>query len=354
VIENNVSLKSMNTLAIDVSARYLSRITSKADLIEALEFAKDRDLGVCVLGKGSNIVLTADIEALVLVMAESSMFLLEEDENHVVLQVSAGYEWDDFVAECLHKGWYGLENLSLIPGTVGAAPVQNIGAYGVEVAEHIVAVHCVHIDSGESERIPREACHFAYRDSVFKQAEGQGLIITSVEFSLDKVFTPKLSYAPLAHAFAGQQASAEAAFSGPAFSGQPVSAEELRQRVIAIRQSKLPDPANLANAGSFFKNPIVDASQCESLTLRYPNMPLYALKGGLSKLAAGWLIEQAGWKGKALGPVGMHKDQALVLVNYGGATAKDVECLKQSVVNDVFTRFSVVLEQEPVSFPSAR
>ena len=302
-----------------------------------------------VLGGGSNLVLTGDIDGLVLHMAIAGKARTGEDAEAVYVTAGAGERWHDFVQWTLARGWPGLENLSLIPGTVGAAPVQNIGAYGRELAECFHALTAYDLDTGKPREFDRAACRFGYHDSVFKQ-EGWHVngrfAITEVTFRLPRRWRPNIRYAGLAEALAEQGIDASAQTPGNA-----PTARQIADAVIALRRRKLPDPAKLPNAGSFFQNPVVDAASAAALRATHPGLPVYPQADGRAKLAAGWLIEQAGWKGRMLGPVGMYEKQALVLINRGGSASRDVLALARAVQEDVRRLFGVELRPEPVCVP---
>jgi UDP-N-acetylmuramate dehydrogenase len=337
-VEREANLAARNTLALPGHAALYARIDA-ADQLKALagDCLPD-DMRRFVLGGGSNLVLTGDFDGLMLHMAIKGRQLAGEDADAWYVRAGAGENWHDFVDWTLACGWPGLENLSLIPGTVGAAPIQNIGAYGLEVAERFHSLEACDMRSGESVRFERAACRFAYRDSVFKQ-EGWHLegrfVITSVTFRLAKIWQALTRYADVA---------AELEARGIA----QANGRQVADAVIAIRQRKLPDPALLPNAGSFFHNPVVDLATAERLAALFPGLPRYPQADGRVKLAAGWLIEQAGWKGKDLGPVGMFEKQALVLVNRAHACGADVLALAQAVQADVQEKFAIELTPEPI------
>ncbi|GGY54167.1 UDP-N-acetylenolpyruvoylglucosamine reductase [Bacterioplanes sanyensis] len=328
--QQNISLTS--TLALPATARYYGRYQSTSELLSWLGWAQQQGVAVRPLGGGSNVLLAPEVDALVLQSDMCQVQVVHETECHRWVLVDGGCDWHSWVVDSAHYG-HGLENLALIPGTVGAAPIQNIGAYGVELAEWVAWVEGVQLSTRQWQRWSAQDCRFAYRDSIFKRELRGDVIITRVCFRLSRRFEPNLSYQPLAEWSAGAQ----------------VTPHSLREAVCAIRRSKLPDPAELANAGSFFKNPVVAQPQAQLLQQRWPQMPTYPAQGGV-KLAAGWLIEQAGWKGRRLGKVGMHRQQALVLVNYGGASLGDIEALVRQVQTDVWQRFKVALEPEPQRF----
>ena len=335
IIEPNFPLQSLNTMGITASAAAYVRITSTSQLQAALQEPALAGMPRLILGGGSNIVLTGDFPGAVLHMATRGMRLAQAAFDTILVTAAAGENWHAFVQWTLAQGVGGLENLSLIPGTVGAAPIQNIGAYGVEIKDVLHSVSVMHAGSGMVFDMGREACRFGYRDSIFKQAEGAGLIVLEVTFALPVPWQPNLRYAELAQAVAEQQ------LDNP-------TAQQVADTVIAIRRRKLPDPALIGNAGSFFKNPVVSAEQCAALLARFPALVHHAQPDGTEKLAAGWLIDQCGWKGKNLGPAGVYAKQALVLVNNGGARGADITGLAEAIRKDVEAKYGVVLSPEPV------
>ena len=333
-LQTNIDLTPFNTLALPARAAGYARITSAGQLADAA-LARMRRF---VLGGGSNLVLTGDFDGLVLHMAIPGKRLLKTDGEAFYVEAGAGENWHDFVQWTLAQGWPGLENLSLIPGTVGAAPIQNIGAYGLEVGELLHSVTVWDFEKRAFFTVDRENCHFSYRDSVFKQRgwhrDGR-IAIVSVVFRLPRAWQPNLRYADVAQALASRDIA-------------PPSARDIAEAVIAVRRRKLPDPAVTPNAGSFFHNPVVDAGKAAALAAAYPTLPRYPQPDGSVKLAAGWLIEQAGWKGRHLGPVGMYEKQALVLVNLGGARGDDVRRTMAAVQAAVREKFAVDLTPEPI------
>ena len=331
----NIELAPFNTLALPgKAARYL-KITDPAQLAALGPPGTERRF---VLGGGSNLVLTGDFPGLLLHMAIPGRRRLREDAAAWYVEAGAGENWHDFVQWTLARGWPGLENLSLIPGTVGAAPIQNIGAYGLEAGDRLHQVTAWDAVAGCFRTFSQAECRFAYRDSIFKQQgwhlDGR-MIVVSVQFRLPKAWQANCCYAEVAQALAAEGIVSP-------------TAQEIAAAVMAIRRRKLPDPAETANAGSFFHNPLVEADVAARLAAAYPALPCYPQPDGRCKLAAGWLIEQAGWKGKALGPVGMYARQALVLVNHGGATGDDVIRTMQAVQAAVQARFGIALTPEPV------
>jgi len=332
--EQHVDLSPFNTLALPGKAAHYQKITAQEQLADKALNHSPR----FILGGGSNLVLTGDFEGLVLHMAIPGKKLQSEDSEAWYIEANAGENWHDFVQWTLHQGYPGLENLSLIPGTVGAAPIQNIGAYGLEVAERLHEVTAWDFEKRQFVTFDRPTCRFAYRDSLFKQ-EGWHLngrlAITSVVFRLPKAWVANARYADVAQELTAQHIDIPA----PA---------DIARAIISVRQRKLPDPTLIPNAGSFFHNPVVDRATADRLTTAYPALPCYPQADGRVKLAAGWLIEQAGWKGKRLGRVGMYEKQALVLINCGGANGFDVQNTMRAVQADVAERFGITLFPEPV------
>lgn len=287
-----------------------------------------------VLGGGSNVVLTGDFAGTVLKVDLPGRRLLRTEPEAWIVEAGAGENWHDFVRWTLAQGWPGLENLSLIPGTVGAAPIQNIGAYGLELVDRFESLDAIDLDSGAYRSFGVRDCAFGYRDSVFKRQPGKWLV-TAVRFRLPRPWQAVTRYADVARELDARGIGAP-------------SALDISDAVIAIRRRKLPDPAEIGNAGSFFKNPVVAAEACARLLAAHPALPHYPQPDGSEKLAAGWLIEQAGWKGRDLGPVGCFERQALVLVNRGGASGADVRRIADAIMADVERAFGVRLEPEPV------
>ena len=332
-VQPQVSLKTYNSFAVDVAARWFAEAHDDDQVREALAYARQRQLPVLLLGGGSNMLLTADVEALVLRMASRGIRVLQDDGERVLVEAEAGEPWHPFVQWTLQQGLVGLENLSLIPGTVGAAPMQNIGAYGVELKDLFASLTALDRRSGELREFSLDDCGFAYRDSLFKQQTGRWVILR-VRFALNRTAALHLEYGPL------RQRLAEQGVTAP-------TAADVSQAICAIRSEKLPDPALLGNAGSFFKNPMVSVELAQRLSAEHADLVAYPQADGRVKLAAGWLIERAGWKGFREGDAGVHRLQALVLVNYGQATGQQLLALAQRIQADVFRRFAVELEIEP-------
>lgn len=331
--QEHVSLRPYNTFGIDVKARYFTQVRDDVEVRQALAGAAAEDVPVLVIGGGSNLLLTADVEALVLHMASRGLRVLEDDGERVVVEAEAGEPWHPFVQWCLRQGLNGLENLSLIPGTVGAAPMQNIGAYGVEIKDVFAGLTALDRHTGQLRDFSVQECGFAYRDSLFKREAGRWLILR-VRFALHRTLQAHLDYGPV------RQRLLEQGIEQP--TGQAIS-----DAICSIRREKLPDPAELGNAGSFFKNPVVAATLAEQIRERYPHLVAYPQANGQVKLAAGWLIEQAGWKGHREGDAGVHRLQSLVLVNHGQATGAQLHALACKIQADIHERFGVMLEMEP-------
>jgi len=347
IVERNTPLQSLNSFGISAKADALLRVRSAADvqalLADPAWVAREK----FILGGGCNIVITGDVHALVLKNEIAGRRLLAETDKHWIVEAGAGENWHDFVAWTLAQGWPGLENLALIPGSVGAAPVQNIGAYGVELQDRFHSLDAVHLITGEEFSLDAAQCAFAYRDSVFKHADRMGLsgkaLITRVRFALPKNWQPVLGYADLERKLQEMPLAAGSA---------AAQAQQIFDMVVAIRRAKLPDPAVIGNAGSFFKNPSVTPEQCEDIIAREPKLVHYPMLDGSVKLAAGWLIDACGWKGKSVGRAGVYDKQALVLVNRGGAadpcTGGEVMTLAAAIQTSVYERFGIRLEPEPV------
>lgn len=332
----SLDLTTSNTLGLAATASHLVRYQFPEQLVDLLALVSQYQ-NVLVLGGGSNVILPAVLDGLVIKVESRGIRLLEETETHFIVEAQAGEIWHDFVDHCISCGWWGLENLALIPGTVGAAPVQNIGAYGIELDQRFHSLVACNLSTGQTVEMSAQQCEFSYRTSYFKQQPPGQWLILSVRFSLPRQWSPVLAYPDLQR--------------HPVLvtAGNTINARQVFDAVCDIRRSKLPDPAVLGNAGSFFKNPVVSAQTYQGLLADWPALVAYPQAGGMYKLAAGWLIDQAGWKGKRMGPVGVHDRQALVLVNHGGATANDIHQLAHAIQDDVQQRFGVKLEQEPVN-----
>ncbi len=330
----NFSLKKFNTFGIDVSAKYFLEAGSVSDIQSYLDDKRVGELPRLILGGGSNILFTKNFDGVVLKNNIRGIELLAQDQEHYYLKVGAGEVWHQFVMHCIQKNYAGVENLSLIPGSVGAAPIQNIGAYGVEQKEVFHELEAIDLKENKLVVFSKSDCQLGYRDSIFKREAKGKFIITSVTFKLFK--TPKLN---TSYGAIGQELEKMEA--------KEVSIAAISQAVCNIRRSKLPDPEKIGNAGSFFKNPVVSNEKYESLKKDFHGISAYKDNAGM-KLAAGWLIEQCGWKGKQVGNTGVHKDQALVLVNYGNANGAEVFDLSGKILQSVKEKFGVELEREVV------
>jgi UDP-N-acetylmuramate dehydrogenase len=332
-ISHDVSLQPFNTFGLAARARSYLRVTHPEQLARVAADPALRTLPRLVLGGGSNLLLTRDVEALVLHMGLAGKEVVGATDSATLVRAQAGENWHGFVLWTIAQGLGGLENLSLIPGTVGASPIQNIGAYGAEVKDVFHALTVFDFAAGATRTMTAQECRFGYRDSIFKHAEGRELVVLDVTFALPRAWTPNLRYAELAQAVTVQDPSPR----------------QVSDAVVAIRRRKLPDPAEIGNAGSFFKNPVVSKEHCARLLQAWPDLVHHVQPDGSEKLAAGWLIDRCGWKGRNLGRAGVYPKQALVLVNNGGATGAEVMALAQAIQHDVQARFGVLLEPEPVT-----
>ncbi len=332
MIQENISLKPFNTFGIEASTRYFGRFSSVEELNQILTSNKDKEL--LVLGGGSNILLTKNFDGLTLINEIKGFEVTKNDGDSVIVKSGAGEIWHEFVLKCIENNFSGVENLSLIPGSVGASPMQNIGAYGVEIKDVFESVEAYHIPTGELHTFSKEECEFGYRESVFKRKYKGQYVIISVSYKLS-LSAPKVntSYGAI------ESELKEMKISTP-------SIKDVSQAVINIRSSKLPNPKEIGNAGSFFKNPVISKELFDKLIVEFPTIPNYPAENDGKKIAAGWLIEQCGWKGKTLGHYGVHKLQALVLVNYKGATGIEIYDLSSSIIKDVEDKFGITLERE--------
>ena len=353
VVEKNIPLQAFNTFRIVAKAHALARITHEQDVRDLLADPEWAATPKFVLGGGSNIVLTGDVKPLVLKVEVPGLKVVSETSKAVIVEAGAGENWHDFVTWTLDQNLPGMENMALIPGTVGASPVQNVGAYGVELQDRFDSLDAIDLQTGQVFTLNAAQCAFGYRDSVFKHAssgavdvhQALGLkdraLILRVRFALPKVWKPVLGYADI------ERKMAEHGVTEP-------TPRQIYDWVCEVRRAKLPDPAVIGNAGSFFKNPTVTAEQCEDIIARDPKVVHYRLDNGSVKLAAGWLIDSCGWKGKSVGQAGVYEKQALVLVNRGagvdgnGATGGEVMTLAKAIQTSVYERFGILLEPEPV------
>jgi len=347
ILEHNVPLQPYNTFGIAARAEALVRVRTEDDLRAVLQDARLTHLPRTVLGGGSNVVLTGDVKGLVLKVEVPGLRLAAETDKYWIVEAGGGVDWHQLVIWTLDQGWPGLENMALIPGTVGASPVQNIGAYGVELQDRFHELDAMDLFTGEVFTLNHAQCGFGYRDSVFKHAshgpEDLGLagraVILRVRLALPKKWKPELGYLDL------ERKMAETGIANP-------DARTIGDWVCAIRRAKLPDPAVIGNAGSFFKNPTVTPEQCADIIAREPKVVHYPMPDGTVKLAAGWLIDACGWKGKTVGHAGVYEKQALVLVNRGTpeqpCTGGEVMTLAKAIQTSVYERFGIRLEPEPV------
>lgn len=333
-IFENHSLQAYNTFGIDARARWFAQVVQVEDLPVLFRDPRWQSLPCMVLGGGSNVLLTGDYSGLVLNICIRGKKIVAETEKELILEVGAGEEWHGLVMHCVSQNWGGIENLSLIPGKLGAAPIQNIGAYGVELKDVFVHLDAMDLKSGEIRRFTREDCRFGYRDSVFKRELKGKMVILRVALRLRK----KDHIINTSYGAIGKELAA-AGISNPTI-------KDVSDVVIGIRQRKLPDPKEIGNAGSFFKNPEVPKAFFDALKVRFPEMPGYVVSEEIMKIPAGWLIDQAGWKGKRFGNYGVHTAQALVLVNYGGARGAEIYELSGKILESVHARYGVELERE--------
>lgn len=331
-LKEYVSLQSLHTFGLAVTARWYMELTSQKQAIEFLVDNLSSNQPLLILGGGSNMLFTSDVDCLVLANRIMGKEVIREDETHVWLRVGAGENWHELVEFALANDWGGIENLSLIPGLVGAAPIQNIGAYGVELKEVFHTLEAISLTTGQVRTFTKDECEFGYRDSIFKRWAKGKFLITHVILRLNKVHRINTSYGAI-------EAELERL-------GLSSSIHNISQAVINIRRSKLPDPREIGNAGSFFKNPVISHDQFVSIQANYPDMPHYPASEGQVKVPAGWLIQTCGWKGHRVGQYGVHAKQALVLVNYGGASGQDIYQLSEDILQSVRNRFGIELERE--------
>ncbi len=334
-IETDVPLRALNTFGVDATARRLVRVRSARDVRLVVDHPELGRAPKCVLGGGSNLLFTQDVDAVVVKVEIAGIRVLEDDAHSTLIEVGAGESWHGVVEWTLDQGYAGLENLARIPGTAGAAPVQNIGAYGLELADRLESVDVVDFVTGRSATLPAAHCRLGYRDSVFKRELAGKSVITAIRLRLPKPWAPVTGYADV------QRWLQRHNLTDP-------SPREVFDAVCAIRQSKLPDPSKLGNVGSFFKNPVVNRTIRNEILEEHPDIVSYPLEDGTYKLAAAWMIAACGWKGQSLGRAGVHEQQPLVLVNRGGASGTDILALAQAVQDSVQQKFGLRLEPEPV------
>jgi UDP-N-acetylmuramate dehydrogenase len=333
-IKQNISLKSYNTFGIDASVRFFTEVSSITELQNILSDTRYNQLPKLILGGGSNILLLKDFEGIVIKNNIQGIDIVGEDSMSILVKVGAGVVWHEFVLWSIENNWAGIENLSLIPGTVGAAPMQNIGAYGVEIKDVFVELEALNTDTLVVEKFSLEQCQFGYRESIFKHQENkEKYVILYVTFRLQKTPIFHTNYGDIQKILADNGITT-------------LSIKAISDAVVQIRQSKLPNPSEIGNAGSFFKNPEITEQQFIQLQKQYPQIPSYPTTVGKVKVPAGWLIEQAGWKGYREGNIGVHSRQALVLVNYGGGNGNDIKNLSQKIETSIFDKFGIQLSAE--------
>jgi UDP-N-acetylmuramate dehydrogenase len=333
----NYNLQPLNTLAVPSIAEYFIDITDDATLLDTLAFSRDNNYPLTILGGGSNVLLPDKIHGLVIKMSTHGRSILSENDTDVVIRFDAGEQWHNIVLWCVEKNLYGIENLALIPGTIGAAPIQNIGAYGVELTSCLESVEGFYFATKKRFRLDNKDCFFAYRDSIFKNMLRDKVIITHVTLKLSKVPRLEIEYPVLKEQLLKDKVMLTS-----------VTSLDVARAVIAIRQSKLPDPSLLPNVGSFFKNPIIDELSYQKIHSLYPAVIAYPMANNCYKLAAAWLIDQAGWRGKIVDNICMHEKQALVLTNPNGCTTKEVLLFVDKVCESILEKFGVALEIEPI------
>lgn len=331
--QNNVDLKSFNTFGFDIQAQQYQAIEEAEDLRQLYKDGVFQSQHWGILGGGSNITFTQNFEGLLLHNKISGKSVISETQQEILVEFGGGENWHEAVLFTLENGWGGLENLSLIPGTVGACPIQNIGAYGVEIKDCFHSLTAFHIPSGEFHTLGKTDCGFGYRDSIFKREKKGQYFITSVQFTLSKNPVIKTQYGDI-----------QATLDGWGINNPSI--RDISNAVIHIRQSKLPNPAEIGNCGSFFKNPVVDSRIIPALMAQYPDLKTFPAGDGLTKVPAGWLIEKGGWKGFRRNNIGVHAKQALVLVNYGGGTGSQIIELAKEIQADILQKFGIELEME--------
>lgn len=332
IIENYPLLK-LNTFGVDVKAKYFTSINTINELIELTKTNVFKNLALLILGGGSNILLTKDFDGLVILNNIKGKEIIDQNQQSIFLKIGAGENWHELVMYCVDNGWGGIENLSLIPGNTGTAPMQNIGAYGVEIKETFIELEALEISSGKIVKFNNSDCEFGYRESVFKNKMKNQYIILNITLELKKNPVLNINYGDVKAILESQN------IKNPGI-------KEVSNAIISIRQSKLPDPKKIGNSGSFFKNPIVSLNQLELIKKKYPNVVNYEINENEFKIAAGWLIERAGWKGKKFNNYGIHEKQALVLVNYGLANGMEIFQLSEKIILDIKDKFGITLERE--------
>ena len=325
----NYSLKNYNSFRVNHKANFFLKIENNKSLINFLSDKKFKNEKKLIIGGGSNILFTKDYEGVILYSCIKGIHILEENDNHIKVKVGSGENWDDFVKFCVTKNWYGIENLSLIPGSVGAAPIQNIGAYGVEIKDYIYDVNGIDLKNNIKKTYSNKSCNFEYRDSIFKRELKNNFFVTEVTFVLMKNKKFTLDYSELKN-----------------INSQGLTIQNIRDKIIEIRNSKLPDPKLLANAGSFFKNPVINIKIAKKIKEKYNDFKYYQINESMVKISAAWLIEKSGWKGHKEKNIGVYNKHALVLVNYSSENGKDIKILSKKIKESVLEKFNVTLEKE--------
>ena len=325
----NYSLKNYNSFRVNHKANFFLKIENNKSLINFLSDKKFKNEKKLIIGGGSNILFTKDYEGVILYSCIKGIHILEENDNHIKVKVGSGENWDDFVKFCVSKNWYGIENLSLIPGSVGAVPIQNIGAYGVEVKDYIYDVNGIDLKNNTKKTYSNKSCDFEYRDSIFKRELKNNFFVTEVTFILNKNKKFTLDYSELKN-----------------INSQNLTIQNVRDKIIEIRNSKLPNPKLLANAGSFFKNPVINIKIAKKIKEKYNDFKYYQINESMVKISAAWLIEKSGWKGHKEKNIGVYNKHALVLVNYSSENGKDIKILSKKIKESVLEKFNVTLEKE--------
>jgi UDP-N-acetylmuramate dehydrogenase len=329
-LQQNIALKRYHSFACEEMASFFTTVSTKEALIEAIDWASENKQPYLILGAGTNILFTKQFDGLVIKMEFNGIQKLQETSSEIILKVGAGENWTHFVSYCVQKSWGGLENLSLIPGSVGVAPIQNIGAYGVEVSEHIVSVDTFDTLKKEWVTLPQQDCAFGYKSSIFKK-EANRYIICAVQFKLSKQPLLRTDYGAIKAVLHAR--------------GIPTSVESIAGAVTYLRLNQLPDPKKLANAGNFFKNPMITKKQYDQLLLQFPALMAYPIDDHTYKIAAGWLIEACGWKAVTKDQVGCYQDQVLVIVNYGATKGKTILDFSEAIIQSVQDQFGILLER---------
>ena len=332
VIENYPLIK-LNTFGIDVKAKYFTSINTVNELVEIKKSEKFKDHELLILGGGSNILFTKDFNGLVILNNIKGKEIVDQNDDSIILKIGAGENWHELVMYCVDNGWGGIENLSLIPGNTGTAPMQNIGAYGVEIKETFVELEALEISSGKIVKFSNSECEFGYRESVFKNKMKNKYIILNITLELNKNPILNINYGDVKAILETKKI-------------ETPTIKDVSNAIISIRQRKLPDPKKIGNGGSFFKNPIIDINLLKLIEGKYPNVVSYKINENKFKIAAGWMIEKAGWKGKKFNNFGVHENQALVLVNYGLANGKEIFNLSEKIILDIKEKFGITLERE--------